>query len=87
MALDIPRVIELLKAVEADTTMEYVQYLTDGGEEVYHPAVKAVLEALSIAPDRQEQQAIKDAGFWIILGDCICIGTSKGVINTGHDNF
>lgn len=87
MNLDTPAIVELLKQLETDTSLTHTQFLTDGDEDLFHPAVKAVLEAMPDDCDRELQKAVKEAGFSIILGDCVCIGTSKGVINTGHDHF
>lgn len=87
MNLQTPAIVELLKQLEADTSLTYTQYLTDGDEDLFHPSVKAVLEAMSDHCSPELQQELKEAGFRIIIGDCICIGTSKGVINTGHDHF
>lgn len=87
MNLDTSAIIDLLKQLEADSSLTYTDYLTDGDEELYHPLVKAILEAMPDHCDRDLREAIKEAGFTIVTGDCICIATRKGTINTGHDYF
>ena len=50
------KLIEVLKKIEADDSIEYKSYLTDGSEDDYHPLV---LEAVGLAEDA----LVDDSGY------------------------
>ncbi|MNZ13295.1 hypothetical protein D3C78_301880 [compost metagenome] len=86
--MDIKLIIELIGKLEADDSLPYTQYLTDGDEDDLHPAVKAVLEAFEFAPEYCERKEMELAGYKFLSGvDCWCFSTKKGIVNTGHDRF
>jgi len=88
ITMDIKQVIELIQQMEADDTLPYTSYLTDGDEDLHHPSVKAVTDAFHYAPDVSQRKEMELAGypFWP-YGDCWSFQTKKGMFNTGHDRM
>lgn len=80
--------IALLKKLEADDTIPYTSFLTDGDEDDYPPALKEVIAYCNAnSVGHADTKALEAAGFGIIIGDCYCICTKKGTVNTGSDVF
>lgn len=86
--MSVETLVELIKVLEADETVPYTDYLTDGDEDEFPPSLKAVAEYFDENfVSREDARELEKAGYRIIYGDCIGIHTKKGALNTGSDNL
>lgn len=80
--------IALLKKLEADESIPYTRFLTDGDEDDYPAALKEVIAYCNANfVGATDTPSLEAAGYSIITGDCYCICTKKGTINTGSDVY
>lgn len=86
--MDIAKLLELLVAVEQDPEVKPTTYLTDGDEDTFPATLKALVEFCNAYYiDRQDGAAIEASGYDVVYAECLCIMTSKGLVNTGSDCF
>ena len=84
----IDTLVELVKVMEQDDAVVGRQFLTDGDPDEFEDSLKAVVDHL----DRHgfnmaDSIYLESLGYPTLNEDCFCFVTSKGIINTGADNF
>lgn len=84
---DFERLIELLKVLETDPAVEKADFPTDADPDDYPQSLKDVLDYAEAGFGKEHYAEMKLRGYELIFGDCVCIHTSKGTINTGVDHF
>lgn len=87
--MGVMKLIEVLKKIETDNSIEYKSYLTDGFEYDYHPLVR---EAVRLAedeliddsghPDGSAKELLLKEGFQVLPGERDSFGWLTGRIIT-----
>lgn len=86
--MNVEKLVELLRAMENDPAVVRCDYLTDGDPDEYPESLTAVIDHLEeMMFDRNDAAQLKKLGYSVIYGECLCIDTLKGVVNTGSDNM
>lgn len=80
--------LALLVAVEQDAEVVKTTYLTDGDPDDFPASLKTLVDYCDANfISRADAKLIEEAGRSVVYADCICIETTKGLVNTGSDNF
>lgn len=88
MKSTIEQIIVLIKAVENDPDIRPVRFLTDGDSDEFPPTLKALVDHFDQHGfSRTGLRELADHGYTPIRGDCLCFETTKGIVNTGVDDF
>lgn len=86
--MNIEKLVELLHVMENDPVVVKCDYLTDGDPDEYPESLTAVIDHLEeMMFDRKDAAKLEKLGYSVIYGECLCIDTLKGVVNTGSDNM
>lgn len=86
--MDLNVLLGLLVAVEYDPQVVKTEFLTDGDPDTFPGTLKDLVEFFdNNFISRKDASRVAQQGYTVLYGDCICIKTSKGLVNTGSDNL
>jgi hypothetical protein len=85
--MDIKLLKQMIHEVETDEEVKATKFLTDGDEAEFPQALGILVNYLNDTfVGKKEAAELEQHGLQILYGDCICIVTKKGIVNTGSDN-
>lgn len=88
MKSTIEQIVSLIKAVEEDSAVVKVRFLTDGDSDEFAPSLKALVDHFDQHGfSRAGLKELEAHGYSPERGDCLCFHTAKGIVNTGVDDF
>lgn len=86
--MSVEMILALIAVVESDDAVKATDFLTDGDDSLFPDSLKALVDHFDQNfVSRFDAGEIEKAGYTVLYGDCICIRTKKGIINTGSDNL